>query len=188
MRALLLAVAFLLALLPGCSMPEPERPTREVEASAWLHGDTRFNREERLIWEYACDGWRTFSRGKVNFWIRWDLDEETFLDLREQPRVLRLDSTDPRFQAVDFGLRDGRARAFHRPPDGTLPLTIAVAADRVPELYPVALHELGHAAGVEDLPRGRAGVMSRTAPAWKFTRADWDACRAASVCAGSSPP
>lgn len=182
-----LVVIFMIAagMVSSCAMPDPEPPKVQMEASFWIHGDTRFVREERLIFEMACEKWRAFSRGGANLWIVWDLDEERLLALQNEPRLLKVDSMDSRTQAVDAAQRGrGKARGFLHPPDDRYPMIMGVVSDRIPELFPVALHELGHAAGLDELPPGEKGVMCKTNPAWKFTEADHRECARVGVCRG----
>jgi hypothetical protein len=128
--------------LASCSMPAGEPPRVAMEASRWLHGDTRFTREERWLVELATDAWRKFTRNAVNLAVAWDLDEARFLELRSEPRILRLYSTDARVSAVDGNLRGrGRARGYQHGPRGDVPGTVALVVDRLPEFYPAILHE-----------------------------------------------
>lgn len=152
-----------------------------------IHADTRFTQEERWIAEYARRDLVKFTRDRAELGIVWDLDETTLLALKDEPHMLRLLSSDPRVTAVDAELRGrGRARGFQKGPgvvrDYRHPMMIGIVVDRVPELYPVVLHELGHAVGMDELPPGRAGVMCSPNPAWKFTDADREECRRVGLC------
>jgi hypothetical protein len=188
-RALaLLAMASLSALVPACALPDGEPPRVSMEASYWLHGDTRFDREERTLIEAAVESWRRFTRGRVNLAIAWDLDERSFMEVRSEPRILKITSLDSRTGAVDASIRGrGLARGFQHGPRGEIPATIALVVDRLPELYPAVLHEIGHLVGLDELPPGMAGVMCSANPAWKFSRADWAACVELGICAGNQP-
>lgn len=185
MRGVLaIAIAFIAA--SACSSPTP--PRVQMESSFWIHGDTRFSREERLIFELACDRWRTFTNSRANIWIEWDLDEETLVSLKDEPRLLKVDSLDPRVRALDIQLAGrGLVRGFVHVPDERYPMILGVVSDRVTALLPVALHEIGHTAGLDELPVGERGVMSSADPAWKFTKADWKECVRVGLCAGSMP-
>jgi len=173
------AIAMLLA---ACALPEPERPTVRVEAAFWIHGDVSFRPEERQLAESAASRWRAFTRGGANISIAWDLDELTLLDLAEQPRMLRLDSLDARVQVIDAQHPGCRTRGFAKPADDRGPLIIGIVTDRAEDLFPIFLHELGHAAGLDELPEGARGVMSSTSPAREFTGADLEECRRVLVC------
>lgn len=183
-----LALALVLAL-SACSIPDfGSVPRLPVDAVAYvLHGDTRFTREERWIFEIASENWNAFSDGRVMITIAWDLDELSLVRLKDQPRLVRVSPYDARTRAVEASNR-GLVIAFEHHGDRRLPTVIGIVADRVPELYPVAVHELGHAAGIGDLPCGVDAVMSKCGAAWKFTRADWEHCRAERVCGGRARP
>lgn len=191
MKALFLLLVLL--VVTACSIPEyGPPPNARVEASFWLHADTRFQQEERWIGDAAAKEIVRFTRGRANIAIAWDLDEESFLRLRNEPRMIRMTSFDPRVAAVDAQLRGrGRARGFQKAPfavrDVQLPMTVGIVVDRAPELYPVMLHELGHAVGFDELPADQPGVMNSANPAWKWTRWDWEECHRVGLCEGSPP-
>lgn len=172
--------SFLALMMLAACVPEPKPVVAAVEASFWLHGDTRFTFEERKAFIMAADLWRRHTSGRVNLWIEWDLSEEKLLELKDQPRIIRVDSLDSRTQAVDGGLLTGKARAFVRPAGEGLPVILAVVADRLkPEdWYRVALHELGHVVGVDELEPWRSGIMNKSNPGYTFTPDDDVAIRA----------
>ncbi len=180
-RAVIAIAAFLFV---GCQVPKGQPPKVVVDASFWMHGDTRFVPGERASVERALSDWKRFSKGRVNILVAWDLDEARFFDLRDQPRILKVDSFDPRTRAVDASLSNGVvALGFFRPADETVPMTVAIVSDRVQELYPVILHEIGHVVGLDDL-QGGGSVMSRLDAVPVFTSADLEECVRVGVCVG----
>ncbi len=171
-------VAFLAALGVACTRDQLA-VVAQVEASFWLHGDTRFTAHERKMFEMAAELWRLHTRGRVNVWVVWDLSEERLMDLRDQPRIIRVDSTDARVAAIDAQHPGDRCRAFLRPAGDGLPSILGIVADRIrDDLYRVALHELGHLVGVDELAPGREGIMNSRNPGFVFTEADDEKIRA----------
>lgn len=184
MRVPLLALA-----LAGCTLPDYVPPARFQTTSAFVvHGDTSFKPEERMIVELACERWRRFSGGRINLVMAWDLSPEALVDgdraryLVSQARLLRVEHDDSRAARVQARLHPGEHALGFTTPKGVVPPIAGIVADRVAELYPVVLHELGHVAGLPELPAGERGVMSRDVEAWKFTEADWKLCVAEAVC------
>lgn len=158
---------------PVVEAPTYELRVRPLTVDRTIHGDTRFEREERLLAEYACESWQRFSAGRIRFAIVWDYDEHRFVDLAEQPHMVRL----PLYLVPQHGLERVAGRV-----DGN---EIRVAADACPELFPCMLHELGHFAGLDDLDVDGV-VMSRRRTGWTFKYADKVECIRVGLCEG--PP
>lgn len=160
--------AVLLALLVACARPRPPRVV--MEASFWLHGDTRFLPHERAAFEEAIRRWNVHTRGRVALAVAWDLDDDTLIALKDEPRIVRVEEDDARTRAVDARLGAGRARAFTRPAGDGLPIIVCVVHARVRDWLATAMHEIGHVVG---LPEGYArGVMLVTNPGTEFTAND----------------
>ena len=162
-----------LALVACGTLPvsEPSSPHHALDTT--IHGDTRWNREERWIIEIATEDLARETSNRARFVVVWDLTAESNLLAEDVPRIVRVP---PHLAAVrdgdaHVGARGGRMLAWTEP--GPI---IHVVAERCAELYPVVLHELGHAAGLEDLPAGERGVMGRERREWKFTAADRREC------------
>lgn len=167
------ALVLLAALAGACAeAPEARAARPRVTFAITLHGDTRFLPEERESFERSARMWRAKTRGRVDVRIVWDLAEWNLVRLRDEPRIIRVDSLDPRAQAVDGHLGAARSRAFVRPAGDGLPVIMAVVVDRVTYWDPVTLHEIGHVAGLPELDPSRPGVMNSANPGTVFTRDD----------------
>jgi hypothetical protein len=195
-----LRLASLVLALAACSaptIPVPSSPLGDLPVpkplryTTVIHGDTRFEREERELAEYAAESWRIFSKGRIDVELVWDLDEPNLVRLRDSARMIRVSAEDPRTKAVETKHRLPRnvhAAAWFHPADEYLPLIIGIVPDAAPELTPVFLHEFGHAAGLDELPAGERGIMSVAYGAWRFSVADYRQCERARLCAGPPPP
>lgn len=173
----------LLLLLACGTIPSgtpPEAPTELAVAppirraiDRTLHGDTRWNREERLLWEMGCEELERFTSGRARFVIVWDLSGDAVELLADDaPRVVRVPGYIAPIPWADAHAGGGaQVLAWTEP--GPI---IHVVAERCAELYPVILHELGHAAGLDDLPEGYRGVMNLERRAWKFSEDDRREC------------
>lgn len=176
MRLLILALLSCL-LVVSCTRELAPPIASRRELALTLHGDTRFTFEERLLAESAAIEVGRFTRGRARFLIAWDSSEENLLELVGSPRLVRSPGMGSAIDLAD-GFARGRVKAWVDPGP---PLVIYVAPERCAELYPVLLHELGHAAGLGDL-EGVAAVMRRDGPAWMFTRHDHAECVRVGVC------
>lgn len=176
------ALALALGAL-GCASVPPASVRREVALT--LHGDTRFSQEERWIVEAAADAWARFTAGRVRVAIAWDLDEAAAAGGRARgwARLVRDDGRG-RGARLMAQARTGGGDPVVGWVDHGPPVVVHVVADRVPELYPVVLHELGHVAGLPDLEPEARAVMTPGAGRWAFSAADRAACEAFGVCVG----
>lgn len=197
-------LVFLVCLVVGCSPAALDVPVADVAAhpadglalrplyyGVVIHGDTRFEANERTLAEYAADSWRQLTAGRVDVVLKWDLDEVNLIRLRDSARMIRVSSEDPRTTTVRARHRlppNVHVAAWTHLPDKDLPLLIGIVPDAVVELTPVFLHEFGHAAGIDDIVTRERGVMNVVYGAWRFSVADWSACTAAMLCSGAPPP
>jgi hypothetical protein len=153
------------------SSSEPQRA--RVLAST-IHGDVRFNREERLLVESAAEAWHYFTQGRVRFAVVWDWSSDTYMALAKKPHMIRVPAREDKVELLD-AREGGRTRGYVREAE------IGIVAERCDELYPVVMHELGHFAGLEHVRLG-GSVMHRTSPGGRFTEADGEECVRVGLC------
>lgn len=149
----------------------PPLPPRVVDIT--IHGDTRHDRLERIIWEASCDHFRILTRGRAQCAIVWDYDENRLLDLADRPHIQRLDRYED-----NVGGERVRITIFHQFPIGD---ELRIVPSACPELLACTKHELGHMFGFEDL-HVEGAVMSMHNPSTRFTRDDLEECRRIGLC------
>lgn len=153
-----------------------------------MHGDVDFTDVERAAIISATNEWRSFSGGRVDIKVVFDLDfdDESAMQYKQAPVIIRVDST------MRLGVDPGTiafTNSHHQ---------IALIMDRLTSFRPVVMHEMGHAAGLrwpDWCPSTRYGdadcdhspdlnsIMSAVyRGAQSFTPADKAFCRAAGYC------
>lgn len=175
MRLLVLALLACLLVVSCANVPPASSSRRELALT--LHGDTRFTFEERLLAEAAAGELARFTHGRARLLLAWDMDAESLLAFASSPRLVRAPGMSTAIDLAD-GFARGKVKGWVDPGP---PLVIYVVPERCAELYPVFLHELGHAAGFGDL-EGAPAVMRRDGPEWTFTRHDHAECVRVGVC------
>jgi hypothetical protein len=177
--------------VPRSPLPGGEMVLHPLTYSTVIHGDTRFEREERELAEYAAESWKQFSSGRVDIALKWDLDEPNLVRLRDSARMIRVSADDPRTEEVHAKHRlpsNVHVCAWTHDSDQYLPLIIGIVPKCAAELTPVFLHEFGHAAKIPDLPGRERGIMSVVYGTWRFSEADFEACKKQMLCIGAPPP
>lgn len=154
-----------------------------------MHGDVDFTPTERDALVGSAEAWRAFSQGRVNIRIVFDLDFEdieTVKQYKDAPVIIRAESWMP--LSAERGML-GYTNSQRQ---------IVLVMDRIVNLRPVAMHEMGHAAGLawpDWCPADRNGradcdhspdkdsIMSAVyRGAQEFTEADAAFCRASGYC------
>jgi hypothetical protein len=135
-----------------------------------VHGDARFDADERRDVERAAEAWRRMTRGRVDFRIYWDRGP-LHDGYREIVPVSYLDLHGSTGEPACGGVRGGVLMLVRDP-------------YRCRPLYPIVLHELGHFAGIEHHVDRPGAVMHWEGPnAWTLTAADEWLCEKEGVCA-----
>jgi hypothetical protein len=161
----LLGLGFLACV--GCVPAAP--PVTEMEPAAvdaLFHGDTRFDRRERQVFESKLEAFRVFTEGRVRLGVTWDLDEENYMGI-----VLSGAYTVLRSPATYAGKHGGKTEAR----------MIRLVPDVCMDFGACALHELGHFVGFEHV-KVPGSVMSEKNPGAVFTVADRAQCVQLGLC------
>lgn len=200
MKHLAALFALLCTLLAACSpstsipydttLVKVEGP-RPRAADFTFHADADFTATERVAIVAATNEWRTFSSGRVDLRVAFDLDFnsiEALKKYKDAPVIIRAESWMSVVQD-----EPGNVIAYT---NGKRQIVIIV--DRVPSFLPIVMHEMGHAAGLRwpdwcpQSPRGEAdcdhspdlnSIMSAAYRGVRsFTDADRAFCRASGHC------
>lgn len=186
--ALLLAAA--LAACPGPSKAPPARVYRDFDIT--MHADTRLNEHGREVLDRAAERLKIFTSSRARIHLVYDLDFESYIGLKEH-----LESK----HSIIFGVLEGGTVA--NAIDGRHPRQYILAetaflvdgstrvvfiVNRIPayDFEVIAIHELGHVIGFDDLPQ-HGSIMSGeqiggTRLPVDFTARDLEHCRAKRYC------
>lgn len=177
MRALALAAT---ALLTGCAYYEdrPTEPAPPRAVAATIHGDTRFDANQRGCAELGAANWLRPSDGRIDLRIVWDYDEAHFLKLSHYPHLVRANAETYAGSASISGDTHG--------------LQIRVFPERCgSDLTACFMHEFGHFVGLQHVIRrdGRnyGAVMSPWNAGHEFLVEDIIECRRVGLCPEARP-
>lgn len=167
-------------LAAACVVVPPVEAPMVVEVSPLprtrdetIHGDTRHDTHERILWETACLRFARLTRHRARCAIVWDYDEERLLRLADRPHIVRMPSYAPQVGGEFLSLT-----FVHRVPIGP---ELRIVPGACPEFLACALHELGHFFSLSDLEE-EGSVMSWRNPSARFSAADLEECRRVGLC------
>jgi hypothetical protein len=169
MKYLARAVIFLALLLTCCVSPPHSRTPVKHDAPrvAWtFHGDVEFTPEERALVMKAIAALEYQTAGLYSLRVEWDLDYDNVITLsvlKDQPLIVRMSSDFDVIRAIDE-MAGGHVLGVTLP-HGTNnlgPPQVYLVVDRLDtpaRFQHVAMHELLHAAGLDDVDSS-GSVMS----------------------------
>lgn len=131
-----------------------------------IHADPQFAPLERAAIESATTAWRTFTDGRVDLRVTWDLDTSD-----GDAGLYRADAS-----ASFTAHRDHQRISWA--PDNCAPNLHA-------DLLACAMHEFGRVLGLRNLPDSHQ-VMSTDSPTSVFGTGDAEECRRVGVCRASN--
>ncbi len=202
----LLLCCLSLCCAPHASAPEPETPRPKApelapapkpvraDFSRTLHAEADFNPFARNLIDTAAAKWRDVSGGHLDIRFNYDLDiedaENTRAHVASNHSVLIGGTSDyPIAQRIDAMLGSpGRMPVAATATNDKGATAVFLIMDRIDpaDFLSVMTHELGHVAGLPDLPTTgsvMSGAHVRGTPAVEsFTREDIALCRAAHYC------
>lgn len=196
----LLAIVAIIALLLACSSPQKGRPdSTATTTAAWkevslsLHGATEFTELGRESIREASNKWRAVSGGRIRIDVVFDLDFNSLENLEEHQRanhslLIGVLSRYPIAEKIDELLGSRNSTPMAATIRGETSTLVFLIVDRIDadDFESVVTHELGHVAGLPDLPTFgsvMSGARLRGAPAVnEFTHDDVTLCRAALLC------
>lgn len=143
-----------------------------------MHGDVRYNEEQRQCVEESAKVWEDQTAGVADINVIWDLDSSTASGLHEQSKNNRIiyttsqtpvvkekdeaaernrDEDDPPVFLLGFVKPSG---GIHAPLGG--PVELRLVLDRLTDGHKcrlAAIHELGHVLGIGHIARNRENIM-----------------------------
>jgi len=200
-RKVLATVAVGLVCLAACAprafLPDTTEVTEIIvtrSVSRTLHADVDFTEAGRSRIRQAGVRWANFTQGRVNLQIVFDLDFDDMIGLAEHMAEAH-DAIIPVHSSMDIvsrlttetGLDNGKlllGATTHHENDA---MVVRLVMDRIDpdDFETVVTHELGHVAGLPDLPT-QDSVMSAASPAGarvkEFSADDAKLCRAFRYC------
>lgn len=170
--------AALAMLLAGCAYYEDRLPVAQPEqitasVSYTIHGDTACAPYVRADAEQSCREWGSVSRGHISYRLAWDLDARTLLQYSDAPLLVCY----PRMSDPATGVELCGATTGNVVYLSTAPLC---------NTHATALHELGHLAGLRDVPEHPA-VMHVWRDAHRIGAADVRECARVGLCPRPGP-
>ncbi len=171
--------------------PPPKEKPRDIPAlpynMALIHVDTAFTSDEQAHIRNAVTAWNLFSQGQTHLVTIADMDFSAEAPPQNVHRILKIKAENNSLVGMVDAQHTGyKVLAFMMPPrTAWSPREIYIISDRVDpdQFHWVAVHELGHFLGLDDLHE-MGHVMSgagRFQLEW-FTPSDLRECQAAKVC------
>jgi hypothetical protein len=199
-KALLALFALVCTLLACATVPPTTRAPDVTKVAAWkefeltLHADVDFTDTGRGRIQEAAKKWRAASSGRVRIDVVFDLDFSSVANLQGHQEsgdslLLGVLSEYPIAKRIDavIGSPGRMPLAATMSSDGG-PTIVVLILDRIEsdDFLSVVTHELGHVAGLPDLPTF-GSVMSGArrrgdTSVENFTTDDQELCRSAKLC------
>lgn len=180
-------------LVTACTtaLPVPPAPDGGAcvrhEVATW-HASASFRESERAAIVGAAADWRRVSAGRIDYTVVFDLDADRHAD---QPQIRRQTPWD--LDVLEFERVEGQRRgtAAYHVWGWAEGVRIVLVIGEAPSVRRLAMHELGHAAGLR-LPNCTHGdcthtsdpgaLMSYPFTSSDFNKSDLEMCRFSCLC------